>query len=141
MEADFATASTYHSEAYAIINLVRAKWPREIESGDCGVSMRRTFSEYRLSLTEGVLIIIPSERSVGARVLACNLRLAQTKGSGSLDLNNIEELAQDQLESCEIHPIPRPADDASDSEFACYIAFDAYIRAEVSNCQLGVDGF
>lgn len=65
-------------------------------------------------------------------MLECKLRLAQTTDNKMSDLDEIETMAREQIESCEKHPIPRPADDGSEYDFAFYIAFDTSIRAEVS---------
>lgn len=64
-------------------------------------------------------------------MLECKLQVSQ-KMRYETDLREIESIAREQLDSCEKHPIPRPADEASDMDFVYYIAFDAYIRAEVS---------
>lgn len=65
-------------------------------------------------------------------MLECRVHVTIRFGRQIKDLGDVDNIAHEQIESCEKHPIPRPADDASDLEFMYYIAFDACIRAEVT---------
>ena len=54
------------------------------------------------------------------------------------DVDQIEQLATEQLQSCQKYPLPRPGPLAHVSEFVYWLAFDTCLRGEVSDvlCRL-----
>lgn len=73
-----------------------------------------------------------SERGVKARMLECQMHVGGKKDFPENDLNAIEQIANEQIQSCKKHPMPCPPDNAPDSAFVHWIAFFAMNRAEVS---------
>ena len=65
-------------------------------------------------------------------MLECRLHLAASNEFALNDMNQIEQLASEQLQSCQKYPIPRPGSSAHVSEFVFWLAFDASLRAEAS---------
>jgi len=75
-------------------------------------------------------------RSVGARILECRLHLSSKDGFQPKDMDQIEQLATEQLQSCQKYPLPRPGPSAHVSKFVYWLAFDTCLRGEVSDVSL-----
>lgn len=70
-------------------------------------------------------------RGVGGRILECRLQTSSSNGYSLRDMDEIERLATEQLQSCEKYPLPRPGPSDHVSKFVYWLGFDAALRAEV----------
>lgn len=61
-------------------------------------------------------------------MLECRVALFYQDGK---ELDVLEQIAKEQLKSCQQHPIPRPSTSDSPDQFVFWNAFDAVLRADV----------
>jgi hypothetical protein len=79
-------------------------------------------------------------RGVAARILECRLQLSSIGGYSLNEMDQIEQLATEQLQSCQKHPLPRPGPSEHVSKFVHWLGFDACLRASVSGVARHLEG-